>query len=62
MTMDTNTDPREPYELFPCQYLRGHMALVWKGGTLYQVFSGPIKSEVRQDAEAYTYMMKRGLL
>ena len=57
MIMDT----KPTVETIKCQHMPGYMALVWQSGTLYQVFSGRTQAEVTQDAEAYTYMMRRGL-
>jgi len=58
MTMDT----KPTVETIKCQHMPGYMALVWQSGTLYQVFSRRTRLDVQQDADAYTYMLRRGLL
>ena len=55
-------DNRPPIEIIKCQHIPGYMALVWQSGTLWQVFSGRTRLDVQQDADAYTYMLRRGLL
>lgn len=49
-------------ELVPClRYVRGYMAYIWKDGALFQVFTGPARSDVEADAQHYAGMISRGL-
>ena len=57
------TDKLIRIELIPCQnYVRGFMAYVWRGGYIYQVFSGPQRRDVEADARHYAGLADKGLV
>ena len=45
----------------PGRYHRDYMAVVWCGGTIYQVYSNPSKTEAQADAEHCRDMLRKGL-
>ena len=56
------TDKPVKVEIIPClTYVRGYMALVWRNGHIYQVFSGPQRRDVEADATHYAAMLRKGL-
>lgn len=56
------TDKQVKIEVIPCvTYVRGFMAYVWRGGYIYQVFSGPQRRDVEADARHYAGMYTKGM-
>lgn len=57
------TDKQARIEIIPCiTYVRGFMAYAWRGGYIYQVFSGPERRQVEADARQYAGLADRGLV
>ena len=57
------TDQPPRIDIHVCStYIRGYMAYVWRGGYIYQVFSGPQRRDVEADARHYAGLADRGLV
>ena len=57
------TDKQARIETVVChRFVRGYMAYVWRGGFIYQVFSGPERRQVEADAQQYAGLADKGLV